>query len=176
MHAVIHGHATAPVTRSTRPWLVLSALLFPATASAMPEPDALVSPIIGTCISSPFGERPSAGPRASRIHAGVDLAAPAGAWVRAAASGQVAAIRRRGSAGLEVTLRHPGGFMTRYAHLGSVAPSLASGQRSVKQGERLGRIGRSGITYGTHLHFELLVNGAQVDPAPHLPLEACGGN
>jgi murein DD-endopeptidase MepM/ murein hydrolase activator NlpD len=72
-----------------------------------------------------------------------------------------------------VDLRHPGGWVTRYAHLGAVAPALASGKRSVAQGEALGRVGRTGITYGTHLHFELLVGGVPVDPASPLRVERC---
>jgi murein DD-endopeptidase MepM/ murein hydrolase activator NlpD len=151
-------------------------LLAAAPARAELAPDALAPPVSPACVSSPFGGRGSGagGPRASRFHAGVDLPAPAGAWVRAAAAGRVAAIRRRGSAGLEVALRHPGGWVTRYAHLGAVAPALASGKRSVSQGEALGRVGRTGIAYGTHLHFELLVGGVPVDPAPHLKVERCG--
>ncbi|WP_052214019.1 M23 family metallopeptidase [Belnapia sp. F-4-1] len=137
------------------------------------EPPRLAAPVSPACISSPFGAREGAGPRASRMHGGIDLPAPAGAWAMAAAAGQVAAIRRRGAAGLEVDLVHPGGWMTRYAHLGAVVPALASGKRSVAQGERLGRVGRTGITYGTHLHFELLADGVRQDPAAHLTLAAC---
>lgn len=114
-----------------------------------------IPPVTPACISSPYGTRPAGGPRASLNHGGIDLPAPAGARVSAVAAGQVAAVRRRGAAGLEVDLRHPGGWMTRYAHLGSVAPALAGGRRAVAQGEALGRIGRTGITYGTHLHLEL---------------------
>ncbi len=83
------------------------------------------------------------------------------------------AIRRRGAAGLEIDLAHPGGWVTRYAHLGAVVPALASGRRRVAQGERLGRVGRTGITYGTHLHFELLADGVRQDPAAHLSLRRC---
>ncbi|WP_052389681.1 M23 family metallopeptidase [Belnapia moabensis] len=152
------------------PLLVAAALLLGAAGEA-PE---LVPPVRPACISSPFGAREGAGPRASRMHGGIDLPAPAGAWVMAAAAGQVAAIRRRGAAGLEVDLVHPGGWVTRYAHLGAVVPALASGKRSVAQGERLGRVGRTGITYGTHLHFELLADGMRQDPAPWLGLARCG--
>lgn len=160
----------------TTPLLVLMAMANALPALGQPAPGALALPLGAACISSPFGARGAgAGPRASRQHNGLDLPAPAGAWVRAAAAGQVVAVRRRGASGLEIELRHPGGYATRYAHLGTVAPAIANGQREVRQGEALGRIGRSGITYGTHLHFELVVGGAVVDPAPHLPpLQRCG--
>ncbi|MBR0654085.1 M23 family metallopeptidase [Plastoroseomonas arctica] len=133
----------------------------------------LVAPLSPACISSPFGARGPGGPRASRLHSGMDIPAPAGAWVRAAAAGRIAWVRRRGAAGLEVEVVHPGGLATRYAHLGTVAPTIASGRRDVAQGEALGRVGRTGVTYGTHLHFEALVGGVRVDPATLLPLPAC---
>jgi murein DD-endopeptidase MepM/ murein hydrolase activator NlpD len=152
--------------------LLAGAALFRAAAA---EPAALSLPLSPACISSPFGPRSNAGPRASTFHNGVDIPAPAGAWVRAAAAGEVVAIRRttRAGAGLEVELRHADGRVTRYAHLGTVAPKLASGQRRVAAGEPIGRIGRTGITYGTHLHLELLVDGQRVDPAPAFGLQPC---
>lgn len=133
----------------------------------------LAPPLSPACISSPFGARGPGGPRASRLHSGMDIPAPPGAWVRAVAAGRITSVRRRGAAGLEVTVAHAGGLTTRYAHLGTVAPAIASGRREVAQGEALGRVGRTGITYGTHLHFEVLVGGALVDPATLLPLPAC---
>jgi murein DD-endopeptidase MepM/ murein hydrolase activator NlpD len=149
----------------------------PALGQPAPEELRLELPVSPACVSSGFGERHGAGPRASRLHQGIDLPAPAGAWVRAVADGQVAAIRRRGSAGLEVELRHAaetgGVVVTRYAHLGSIAPALARGRRVVTRGAPLGRIGRSGITYGTHLHFELLWRGTRLDPAPYLRVAPC---
>lgn len=141
---------------------------------ALAETPSLALPLRPACVSSPFGAREAGGgPRASRIHTGIDLPAPAGAWVQAAAAGQVSFIRRLGAAGLEVEIRHEGGVITRYAHLGTVAPTLASGRRVVAQGERIGRIGRTGITYGTHLHFELLINGVRQDAAPYLGVAPC---
>lgn len=154
--------------------LVAAFLAVAAPALAQSTVD-LALPMNPACMSSPFGERRegAGGPRASRNHQGLDMPAPAGAWIVAAAAGQVVAVRRRGAAGLEVEIRHPGGFATRYAHLGSLAPTIASGRRRVTRGERLGRIGRSGITYGTHLHFELLVGGVRIDPSAHLAIRPC---
>lgn len=150
---------------------LLLALAGPAMAQEVP---AFALPVRPACISSPFGVRgDDIGPRASTNHSGIDLPAPAGAWVQAAAAGQVVAIRRIGATGLEVQIRHAGGAVTRYAHLGTVAPALASGRRRVAQGERLGRVGRTGVTYGTHLHFEIRLGGRAIDPAPHLPVAPC---
>lgn len=145
-----------------------------STGVAQAAPDSLVPPLAPACISSAFGPRAAPGPRGSGMHWGVDIPAPAGAWVRAAAAGTVLSIRRvRAGAGLEIELRHADGRITRYAHLGSVAPRLAEGRRQVAQGEPIGRIGRTGITYGTHLHLELIEGGQRVDPAPAFGLGPC---
>jgi murein DD-endopeptidase MepM/ murein hydrolase activator NlpD len=107
------------------------------------------------------------------MHRGADLPAPAGAWVRAAAPGRVTLLRREGANGLMVELLHADGTRTRYAHLGTVTPALAAGQRQVALGERLGRVGRTGTTRGTHLHFELWRQGQAIDPAESLQLPPC---
>ena len=143
------------------------------TAPALALAVALVLPVQTGCISSPFGARPLVGPHAATLHNGVDLPAPAGAWVHAAAAGEVTGIRRLGSSGLEIDILHANGVATRYAHLGAVAPALAGGQRHVAAGQTIGRIGRSGVTYGTHLHFELRVGGTLTDPEPYLGLKRC---
>jgi murein DD-endopeptidase MepM/ murein hydrolase activator NlpD len=91
----------------------------------------------------------------------------------AAAPGTVVAIRRINASGLEVELRHEGGVRTRYAHLGSLTPALAEGKRQVAGGERLGRVGRTGITRGTHLHFEVTIDDVLTDAAPILGILPC---
>ena len=140
---------------------------------APPASAQLVLPVSPTCVTSPFGARNPSEPRAEHFHTGVDLRAPAGTWVHAAAAGTVVAIRRRGAAGLEVEVRHSPTMTTRYDHLGTVAPALQSGKRVVAQGDVLGRVGRTGITYGTHLHFELLINSTVVDAGPFLGVAPC---
>lgn len=146
-------------------------------AWSQPVIGSLASPVVPACISSPFGPRALPGPHAAAFHTGIDLPAPAGAWVRAAADGKVLQIRHLGADGLEVDLLHeaPGAhpFVTRYAHLGTVAPRLADGHRKVARGEVLGRIGRSGITYGTHLHFEVRVAGLPIDPETFVAIVRC---
>jgi murein DD-endopeptidase MepM/ murein hydrolase activator NlpD len=144
-------------------------------AAAAPAPDGrLVAPVAGACVTSPFGPRVLPGlPKAGTFHHGIDLRAPAGGAVRAVAAGQVMAIDRRGAGGLEVTIRHDG-FSTLSAHLGRVTPALAEGRRSVAAGEVIGVVGRTGVTYGTHLYFELQVDGTRIDPAPLLGVSACG--
>jgi murein DD-endopeptidase MepM/ murein hydrolase activator NlpD len=143
-----------------------------ATLTA-PNPAQLLLPVSPACVSSPFGPRVLPGkPLAGTYHYGIDLPAPAGARVRAVAAGDVLTIHRRGAGGLEVILRHAN-FATLYAHLGSVTPALAEGRRHVEAGEALGVVGRTGVTYGTHVYFELRVSGARVDPAPYLQVAPC---
>jgi len=155
---------------------LLAVLCAAAPAPPLPGGAELRLPVPGTCISSPFGARHVVGPRAGPMHNGVDLRAAAGTWVSAAAAGRVAAVRHLGSSGLEVDIAHgpPGQeFLTRYAHLGSVAPAIATGRTQIAAGERIGRVGRSGVTYGTHLHFELHLGGQVVDPEPYLNTPHC---
>lgn len=154
--------------------IALALMTAACVAAAQGETTALVMPVSPACVSSPFGPRILPGkPLAGTYHYGIDLPAPAGAPVRAVAAGEVVTLHRRGAGGLEVVLHHPGGFNTLYAHLGSVMPALAEGKRQVVAGEELGVVGRTGVSYGTHVYFELQVAGRRVDPAPYLHLQHC---
>ena len=89
-------------------------------------------------------------PEAGTYHYGVDLPAPAGAAVVAAAPGSVIRVQRKGPGGLEVLVQHDG-FVGIYSHFGSIAPPFAEGKRTVTAGEKLGVVGRTGVTSGAHL-------------------------
>jgi len=143
-------------------------------AVAPPSLGPLLPPVSPACISSPFGPRVLAGlPKAGTFHPGIDMPAPAGGAVRAVADGQVIAVRRRGAGGLYVMVRHAG-FDALYAHLGSLTPAFAEGKRAVAAGEKLGVVGRTGVSYGAHLYFQMEIKGERVDPAPYLGLQRCG--
>jgi murein DD-endopeptidase MepM/ murein hydrolase activator NlpD len=106
------------------------------------------------------------GPRGSRFHAGLDFPASYGASVWAAASGRVIRARwNSGGYGYLVTLAHRGGVRTMYAHLSRM--SVRRG-RWVSAGARIGRVGASGSATGPHLHFEVRLRGAAVNPLPAL--------
>jgi murein DD-endopeptidase MepM/ murein hydrolase activator NlpD len=153
----------------------VTALLLCAACSAAEPSEAgpLPSPVTPACISSPFGPRVLAGrPFAGTFHNGIDLPAPAGAAVHAIAPGVVLRVQRRGPGGLEMLVQHPG-FIGVYSHLGMVAPAIAEGQRIVHAGDKLGVVGHSGLTYGMHLFFEMIVGNRPVDPAPYLALSLC---
>jgi murein DD-endopeptidase MepM/ murein hydrolase activator NlpD len=136
---------------------------------------ALLPPVLSACISSAFGPRvlPNQ-PEAGTYHYGIDLPAPAGAAVVAAASGNIIRIQRKGPGGLEMLVQHEG-FVGIYSHFGSIAPPFAEGKRTVTAGEKLGVVGRTGVTSGAHLYFEMILDGKPVDPAPYLRLSRCDG-
>jgi murein DD-endopeptidase MepM/ murein hydrolase activator NlpD len=103
------------------------------------------------------------GPRGNRFHSGVDFPAPRGTPIVAAAPGRVtfAGWYRGGGYGYLVTVAHGHGVRTLYAHLSSVAVRV--GQR-VGAGAELGGVGATGDATGPHLHFEVRVRGAAIDP------------
>lgn len=102
------------------------------------------------------------GPRGLRFHAGVDIPASIGTLIGAADPGRVVyAGWRDGGWGVEVTIAHRDGVRTIYAHLSRALVSL--GQR-VRTGQSIGRVGETGDATGPHLHFEVRLRGAAVDP------------
>lgn len=101
------------------------------------------------------------GPRGNRFHAGIDIKAGAGVGVVAAGSGRVAFAGWRGNFGYSVLIRHRRGLRTLYAHLSRVDVRL--GQR-VEAGAQIGLVGTTGHSTGPHLHFEVRVRGAAIDP------------
>jgi len=161
-----------------RRWPVAFAVLAPFAAHAIEvshREAQLLPPVPSACISSPFGPRvlPNR-PMAGTFHNGVDMPAPAGEAVRAAAAGTVMRIQRKGPGGLEVLVQHDG-FVAIYSHLGMVTPALAEGKTGLAAGDKIGVVGHSGLTYGMHVYFEMLEAGRPVDPAPYLGVPLCHG-
>lgn len=153
--------------------LILMVSTCMVTAWAAP-PTPLVRPVSPGCVTSPFGPRVlSQAPGAGRFHWGADLRAAAGTRVVAVADGRIIRIDREGMGGLEVLVQHDG-FKALYAHLGMVSPAIAEGATHLRAGQWIGRIGRTGLTFGTHLYFEIHIDGRRVDPAPYLGVAACG--
>jgi murein DD-endopeptidase MepM/ murein hydrolase activator NlpD len=102
------------------------------------------------------------GPRGNRFHSGVDYPAAIGTPVGAAAAGRVSfAGWAAGGWGYLVTLQHSNGTRTMYAHLARVTVRVG---QWVEPGQRVGRVGASGRASGPHLHFEVRLRGAAVDP------------
>ncbi|HXG51809.1 MAG TPA: peptidoglycan DD-metalloendopeptidase family protein [candidate division Zixibacteria bacterium] len=131
--------------------------LGPARAVRTEPPQA---PLSGT-VSSPFGWRADPLDGKTRLHHGVDIAAPAGTPVRAAAGGKVTFSGRLAGYGNVVEVDHGGGLVTRYGH--NAENLVVAGDR-VRAGEAIALVGSSGRATGPHLHFEVRRNGAPVDP------------
>lgn len=108
----------------------------------------------------------------SAHHAGLDLVAPHGSPLRAAAGGRVVFAGTYYAYGLMVDVEHAPGLVTRYAHLSAFAPGIRPGAE-VSAGALLGKVGRTGRTTTAHLHLEVRVNGRPVDPKPYLALAPC---
>jgi murein DD-endopeptidase MepM/ murein hydrolase activator NlpD len=115
-------------------------------------------PVNGPVVS-PFGMR------WGRLHAGVDIAVPAGTPIRAAAGGTVAMAGWMGGYGQYTCIQHGGGIATCYAHQSSIG--VSTGQH-VSQGQVIGAVGCTGHCFGDHLHFEVRINGSPVDPMGYL--------
>jgi murein DD-endopeptidase MepM/ murein hydrolase activator NlpD len=105
------------------------------------------------------------GMRWGRLHAGVDIAVPAGTAIRAAGSGRVAMAGWMGGYGQYTCIQHGGGIATCYAHQSSIGVGVGA---SVKQGQVIGASGCTGHCFGDHLHFEVRINGSPVDPMGYL--------
>jgi murein DD-endopeptidase MepM/ murein hydrolase activator NlpD len=131
-----------------------------ATLAALRQPSRRATIPLGWPLLAPVGDR--FGVRGSRFHAGIDLLAPSGTTVLAAAPGRVTwAHARAGGLGLLVVVAHPGGVRTLYAHLETIAVHVGEW---VAGGTELGLVGATGDATGPHLHFEVRVQGAAVDP------------
>jgi lipoprotein NlpD len=108
------------------------------------------------------------GPRHGRFHDGIDIAAPQGTPVFAAAEGQVIFSDVLRGYGKVVIVRHAGGYLTLYAH--NAANQVQEGQ-SVRRGTRVATVGQSGHVTGANLHFEVRKDNRARDPLRYLPPE-----
>jgi peptidoglycan hydrolase-like protein with peptidoglycan-binding domain len=136
-----------------------------ATFQALATPPAKVPlplawPLTAPVVGDPFG------PRGTRWHGGVDLPAPLGTPVYSAGSGEVVWAGWRGDYGFLVTVAHGHGERSMYAHLSRIDVRVGVW---IGAGVRVGLVGATGDATGPHLHFEVRVRGAAVDPLRALP-------
>lgn len=122
-------------------------------------PPTYIMPISNGRFSSGFKMR------WGRMHKGIDWACPIGTAVKASCAGTVVQAGWSNGYGYCVTLRHPDGFQTRYGHL---KKTLVTVGQKVEQGEKIALSGNTGRSTGPHLHFEIIINGSQVDPFKYL--------
>lgn len=128
-------------------------------------PPAYIKPISGGRLTSNFGRRSRPTKGASTYHKGVDWATPTGTAVYASCGGTVAKAGWGSGYGYVVYINHPDGRQTRYGHLSKV---LVSAGQTVSQGQKIALSGNTGVSTGPHLHFEILINGTQVNPLKYL--------
>jgi len=122
-----------------------------------------VKPCNYSRISSRFGYRTHPVLRRRHFHGGIDLAAPRGTPVYAAADGKIRFRGRKGAAGNMVTIAHPNGYHTKYLHLSRFSANARHGSR-VKQGQVIGYVGSTGRSTGPHLDFRVIRNGKPQNP------------
>jgi murein DD-endopeptidase MepM/ murein hydrolase activator NlpD len=126
-----------------------------------PESLRLIQPCKGRRSES-FGRQRYFNDQPRNPHNGVDIAAPIGAPVVAAAGGDVLDVGEYFFSGRTVVLDHGSGFLTLYAHLSEIAIRWRD---RVSRGQRIGKVGDTGRVTGAHLHFSVFLNGVAVNPA-----------
>lgn len=126
------------------------------------------TPVNGARVSSRYGLRKHPILGYSRLHAGVDFAAPMGTAIYAAADGQITFMGWNGGRkigyGQYTVIRHNNTYSTAYAHQSRFHPKLKQGS-FVKQGQVIGYVGSTGYSTGAHLHYEVIKNGTKINPA-----------
>lgn len=121
------------------------------------------TPMDGARLTSRYGVRKHPILGYTRMHKGVDFGARRGTPIMAAGDGVIQKAQRNGSYGKYVRIRHNSRYTTAYAHLNGYGRGVKSGGR-VKQGQIIGYVGTTGRSTGPHLHYEVLVNGKQINP------------
>lgn len=128
-------------------------------------PPTYIKPISGGRQSSGFGRRRAPTRGASSYHRGIDWATPVGTAVMASSAGTVVRAGWGSGYGYVVYINHADGKQTRYGHLSKI---LVSPGQTVSQGQKIALSGNTGVSTGPHVHFEILVNGSQVNPLNYL--------
>jgi murein DD-endopeptidase MepM/ murein hydrolase activator NlpD len=136
-----------------------------AGGAATVSPRGMIWPVAGP-VTSGFGWRTHPIFETRRFHAGIDIGAPSGSPIAAAATGRVIYAGTQAGYGRHVIIGHGGGIATLYAHLSSIAVPNGT---MLARGGRLGAVGCTGYCTGPHLHFEVRVNGEPDNPMRWLP-------
>jgi murein DD-endopeptidase MepM/ murein hydrolase activator NlpD len=121
------------------------------------------TPVDGARLSSRYGRRRDPILGFTKMHRGLDFAAPRGSPILAAGDGRIEKAGWNGAYGRYVRIRHNSEYKTAYAHMTRFAKGIRVGRR-VKQGQTIGYVGSSGRSTGAHLHYEILRGGRQINP------------
>ena len=130
--------------------------------ASSPSTRRSVAPATKSAVRNTVAASPRVG-RSLSMHEGVDLVAPLGTPVYAAADGVVVGAAPNGGYGNWIQIQHHDKLATVYGHLTGFAPGVEPG-RSVERGDLIGFVGSTGRSTGAHLHFEIRVDGKPVDP------------
>jgi murein DD-endopeptidase MepM/ murein hydrolase activator NlpD len=136
----------------------------PSAASASPAGAPMLWPVTGP-ITSAFGERKNPLGPGDDFHPGVDIAAQGGTPIAASAAGRVISAGPDGGYGNLIVIDNGTGVTTRYAHCSEIYARVGD---VVAPGQTIGAVGSTGASTGPHLHFEVRVNDAPVDPSQFL--------
>jgi murein DD-endopeptidase MepM/ murein hydrolase activator NlpD len=120
-------------------------------------------PVAVGMMTSPFGWRTHPMLHVSELHSGVDWGAPYGTPIFAAGNGEIEEAGLKGGYGKYVRIKHANGYETAYGHMTAFAKGIDVGSK-VRQGQVIGFVGSSGMSTGSHVHFEIIVNDRFVDP------------
>ena len=120
-------------------------------------------PVMAGIMRSGFGIRRHPILGYTKMHTGVDWAAPTGTPIYASGNGTIEKDGWESGYGKYIRIRHTNGYETAYGHLSAFARGIEEGKR-VRQGQVIGFVGSTGLSTGSHLHYEILVNGRFVDP------------
>jgi murein DD-endopeptidase MepM/ murein hydrolase activator NlpD len=159
LHDVL-GRLESQLLDRERQLVILETFLSARQLTTLAEPKG--SPVPGAWMSSGFGHRVDPFTGASAFHSGVDFAAAIGARVQAVAPGVITFAGEKSGYGQVVEINHGNGYITRYAHNSRLLVKV--GDR-VAKGSVVSQVGSSGRSTGPHLHFEVLKNGQQINPA-----------
>ncbi|UZK70622.1 M23 family metallopeptidase [Sphingomonas sp. S1-29] len=124
-----------------------------------------LQPVENLTLTSSFGVRSDPFRGTAAMHAGLDIPGPIGTPVYATADGVVSRAQRAGAYGNLVEINHGKGIQTRYGHLSRV---IVSGNTRVKRGQLVGLMGSTGRSTGSHLHYEVRIDGRPVNPMPYM--------
>ena len=120
-------------------------------------------PVNNAIMRSGFGGRRHPILGYTKMHTGVDWAAPYGTPIFASGNGAIEKVGWEGGYGKYIRIKHPNGYETAYGHMTAFAKGMEPGKR-VRQGQVIGFVGSTGLSTGAHVHYEILVNGRFVDP------------
>lgn len=157
--ATAEGNADAQFRSLFQTWQKLDVL--EQTVIAIPS----MQPVENVKLTSSFGVRSDPFHGSAAMHAGVDIPGPLGTPIYATADGVIGRAGRVGGYGNLITVNHGKGIETRYGHLSKI---LVAANTRVRRGQLIGLMGSTGRSTGSHLHYEVRIDGAAVNPMPFM--------